>query len=1314
MEVTSHQKGHRFMKRCICMVLLLWAGQAIAAPPPGHWRAIQSMVFNPAGTELATAGDDGLIHIWNPETGARIRTMDGHRNRICKLAYAVDGGSLISASWDGTVKRWNDSGALARTFKHITAIRSAAVSRDGKTLAAGGNDGALLVWDAQTGELEKQLSVSGTWVGVPGIYVDLAFSPDGKTLAAAHASKSVDLYDTGTWKNRGTIPGFRGANLDYTSDDILLIGSRRAQEVEVWNPKTIQRVKTFPEVQKPRLFASSESVLLFGTSRGIESLNRSTGKTAVFADWRGGPEQLALSRDGKITAATGLTGEIRIWNAGRELTIPRRDLAMEKRETPKRMDPSLLGLNLAADSTETPWKIREDTDGMFAQTDEGIRFAARSMAQHMTGHDAWYIPIGIAAAPFQLDWELRVDRSEGHPLFTPGLVVGLSSGEPGMMHGDDLAVAMSTQYAGVYAGILRGEPYYPKANYVNMGNASHTSLTDRYEVPVLRYDNAFKRMISGSEVIRKRIRRDGLGHLTFTVWAPALGQDVNNPWRQARITVDEHGDKALNYLFVKRIPLLAHHLGGEDTGYQGFELSGRITSLTLRLNPPAVKEMTWAANVLKPGMTVTVTGSDLLPGTKVNVGGKSGLEIRTPNESTLTFKLPEVADGKRYDLEMIGPNGIRDLHPGAIPVGAVVDTVNPGTIAARGDVIEVRGAGFDKNTRFKIGSQPATVEKVSKFAATLSTPTLKTGQATVTAEGVSGAAACSVVKRPRILFNEEELKKLRIRFNAPQFADYRQRMLPPEDAKQDHDLRTPSIGGHFPDSAYNLFWRYVHTGDESYKERLFGWVRVFAESGLVRDIDHSKPGLTALIYDMLGDEMEPALRNQVEAYLHKALDWYILADKENEWFAVNNSYTSPQTAEYAIRIALSLDHLRDDIDPALEAAKRRLSEYLDKCWFDDGGAIEGQSRNTTALAAYLRSAWMLERHRNDRDLLNHPHLKNIRRQFETLLAPDHRYLPFRDSHDRLTDPSAAALLAKYTDDPFFIWVTDRGIPGGKGRPSAAMALLYRPDGPTPEAPKLPTLAVLKSIGWGIMRSEPNVNANLVVGIKGGDGPLPYHHQKDVGSFVIYAQGEPLLIDPGWGMRRWEDHSLPVIDGGAGDPSGSVITVAQEHGDWRLMVVDSTKAYAKTGARRVRRHILMFKNTHVFALDDLVGSDTGDGVVQSRFQAVSLPSIDGTGATIAGEIAQAHITFDGPELSLSQEKIKRAFPLVASYTIDPDRPLLTTIVLSRRDTPQPQTPQPQTPQIERSDKSITIRFSDTSAGFHKSASGWIGRIEPEKK
>src|SRR6185503_5823020 len=93
-------------------------------------------------------------------TGQLKVTRTEHTNQVKAAVYYPDGKTIATASSDRTLRLWDaQTGEPQKELKgHTNSVEYCAVSPDGKQLISGtGNIGELIFWNAQTGEIEKIL-----------------------------------------------------------------------------------------------------------------------------------------------------------------------------------------------------------------------------------------------------------------------------------------------------------------------------------------------------------------------------------------------------------------------------------------------------------------------------------------------------------------------------------------------------------------------------------------------------------------------------------------------------------------------------------------------------------------------------------------------------------------------------------------------------------------------------------------------------------------------------------------------------------------------------------------------------------------------------------------------------------------------------------------------------------------------------------------------------------------------------------------------------------------------------------------------------
>ncbi|MCC7445912.1 MAG: protein kinase [Anaerolineae bacterium] len=290
------------------VVLRLWDVQTgqILRRLVGHTRQVNGVAFSPNGTLIASGGNDGVARLWDVQSGREWRRLPNENatiNFILGVAFAPDGNTVLASTLASVIRVWDVSGAAQGAsvavlptptpaptstpllpppaFKAITFsgskdnVRGVAFSPDGRLAYSAALDGAVRVWNPQTGREVRQY-FGGSVI----------FSPDGKYFLAG--SNSPQLHDARTGAALMELVGHTEMALAgaFSPDDKYVVTAGNDSTVRLWDVATGKEIRQF------------------------------TGHTNTV--W-----SVAFSPDGQALITSSLDGTVRLWDveAGKETRI---------------------------------------------------------------------------------------------------------------------------------------------------------------------------------------------------------------------------------------------------------------------------------------------------------------------------------------------------------------------------------------------------------------------------------------------------------------------------------------------------------------------------------------------------------------------------------------------------------------------------------------------------------------------------------------------------------------------------------------------------------------------------------------------------------------------------------------------------------------------------------------------------------------------------------------------------------------------------------------------------------------------------------
>ncbi len=215
---------------------ILWdvaSGQRILTLT-GHNSPVQALAYLHDGQQAVSGARDGGLILWDLATGEILRRYGpvvakddiGHTDEVFDVVVSPDGRRMLSASADGNLLLWDiATGAVIRSYKgHNDEVVAVSLSPvDPLVAASGAANGSLIVWD-----ISDDPPVFGGFVQRINAHdraiTDLDFSPDGSTVATGGQDRTLRLWDIDTLQELRRFEPPPDEKVVFRSVDFGLVG----------------------------------------------------------------------------------------------------------------------------------------------------------------------------------------------------------------------------------------------------------------------------------------------------------------------------------------------------------------------------------------------------------------------------------------------------------------------------------------------------------------------------------------------------------------------------------------------------------------------------------------------------------------------------------------------------------------------------------------------------------------------------------------------------------------------------------------------------------------------------------------------------------------------------------------------------------------------------------------------------------------------------------------------------------------------------------------------------------------------------------
>jgi WD40 repeat protein len=274
----------------------------------GQSDRLVEAVYSPDGKIVATFSVDGTAALWDSATGEKKSDLVAHTDVIKAMVFSPSGEMLVTASSDETAVVWDVKTGMQVSMidARSGSLNGAVFSNDNKLIALSSESGGVSVWDARTGELTKTLEKGGNF----GAH-SVAFSPNGKLIAATYGNGTAHIWQTSDWAHLKVLTGHNRqknvVGVAFSPDDQTILTASADGTARIWDVAT----------------GAQKFKLLFSDNEVLEEPVKSGGGHAIGSNQiiMEGQFLASFSPDGKLIITVD-DYTVRLWEAasGKKLT----------------------------------------------------------------------------------------------------------------------------------------------------------------------------------------------------------------------------------------------------------------------------------------------------------------------------------------------------------------------------------------------------------------------------------------------------------------------------------------------------------------------------------------------------------------------------------------------------------------------------------------------------------------------------------------------------------------------------------------------------------------------------------------------------------------------------------------------------------------------------------------------------------------------------------------------------------------------------------------------------------------------------------